>query len=55
LSLGDIADLGIIAITPIVMIVVVTFFGTCAFGRVMKLPGQEPLLGAAGFSICGAY
>lgn len=54
LSLVDIADLGFVAIAAIVVLVVVTFFGTWALGILMRLPGGEPLLIAAGFSICGA-
>ena len=54
LSLGDIAGLGAVAILAIVALVVVTFFGTWALGILMRLPGSEPLLVAAGFSICGA-
>ena len=54
LSLGDIASLGAVAILAIVALVIVTFFGTWALGILMRLPGSEPLLVAAGFSICGA-
>ncbi len=54
LSLGDIAGLGVVAILAIVALVIVTFFGTWALGILMRLPGSEPLLVAAGFSICGA-
>ena len=54
LSLGDIADLGFWAIAAIVALVIVTFFGTWAMGVFMRLPGAQPLLVAAGFSICGA-
>lgn len=54
LSLGDIADLGWASILAIVALVIVTFFATWWFGRMMRLPGHEPLLVAAGFSICGA-
>lgn len=54
LSLGDIAGLGPIAILAIAALVIVTFFGTWALGILMRLPGSEPLLVAAGFSICGA-
>lgn len=54
LSLGDIAGLGAVAILAIVALVIVTFFGTWALGILMRLPGSEPLLVAAGFSICGA-
>ncbi len=54
LSLLDIAGLGWLAILAIVALVIVTFFGTWLFGRMMRLPGRQPLLVAAGFSICGA-
>lgn len=54
LSLLDIAALGWIAILAIVALVIVTFFGTWLFGMFLRLPGREPLLIAAGFSICGA-
>nr|WP_165066576.1 putative sulfate exporter family transporter [Marisediminicola senii] len=54
LSLIDIADLGIVAVVAVIALVVVTFFATWWFGRLMRLPGNEPLLVAAGFSICGA-
>ncbi|MFP7759813.1 YeiH family protein [Marisediminicola sp. LYQ134] len=54
LSLVDIADLGVVAVLAIVALVVATFFATWGFGRAMRLPGDEPLLIAAGFSICGA-
>ena len=54
LSLVDIADLGFVAIAAIVALVIVTFFGTWALGLLMRLPGGQPLLIAAGFSICGA-
>ena len=54
LSLGDIARLGAAAIATTVAITIVTFGVTLALGRLLKLPGREPLLVAAGFSICGA-
>ncbi|PPF50726.1 putative sulfate exporter family transporter [Rathayibacter sp. AY1A1] len=54
LSLIDIAALGWGAILVVVGIVLATFGLTWALGRVLRLPGQEPLLLAAGFSICGA-
>lgn len=53
LSLGDIADLGAITVVSIVALVVLTFFVTWWLGRMLRLPGREPLLVAAGFSICG--
>ncbi|WP_258066530.1 YeiH family protein [Rathayibacter sp. AY2B7] len=54
LSLIDIAALGWGAILVVVGIVLATFGLTWALGRALRLPGQEPLLLAAGFSICGA-
>jgi len=53
LSLGDIVDLGAPTLIAVVVVVVLTFFGTLGMGRLAKLPGDEPLLLAAGFSICG--
>ncbi|TFD79947.1 YeiH family protein [Cryobacterium psychrophilum] len=54
LSLGDIAGLGWLTIVTTVGIVLVTFAGTLALGRLFRLPGDQPLLIATGFSICGA-
>lgn len=54
LSLGDIADLGAITVLSIVALVVLTFGITWWLGRMLRLPAREPLLVAAGFSICGA-
>ncbi|KQQ08015.1 YeiH family protein [Rathayibacter sp. Leaf296] len=54
LSLVDIAALGWAAILVVVGIVLATFALTWALGRALGLPGREPLLLAAGFSICGA-
>lgn len=54
LSLVDLAGLGWIVLALVVGVVVVTFFLTWALGRAFRLPGQQPLLVAAGFSICGA-
>lgn len=54
LSLVDIARLGWLAIVVIVVLVVATFFGTYWLGRLLRLPGDQPLLVAAGFAICGA-
>lgn len=54
LSLVDIASLGWATLVAIVVVVALTFFLTLAVGRLAKLPGDEPLLIAAGFSICGA-
>lgn len=53
LSLTDIAHLGWLAVLAIVALVVVSFVLTWAIARALKLPGDEPVLLAAGFSICG--
>jgi len=53
LSLVDIVELGAPTLVAVVVVVVLTFFGTLLMGRLAKLPGDEPLLLAAGFSICG--
>jgi len=54
LSLVDIAGLGWVVFGLIVAIVLVTFALTLGVGRLLRLPGDQPLLIAAGFSICGA-
>ena len=54
LSLLDIARLGWLVLGLIVAIVLITFFLTLGLGRALRLPGDQPLLIAAGFSICGA-
>jgi uncharacterized integral membrane protein (TIGR00698 family) len=54
LSLFDIAGLGWAAIVVIVLIVGITFAATLGFGKLLRLPGTQPILIAAGFSICGA-
>ncbi|MGO4537011.1 YeiH family protein [Leifsonia sp. 2MCAF36] len=54
LSLGDIAGLGWVAIATTVAVVLLSFAGTFWIGRLMRLPGHQPLLIATGFSICGA-
>jgi uncharacterized integral membrane protein (TIGR00698 family) len=53
LSLGAIADLGAVAILAIVALVGVSFGITWMIAKAFRLPGDEPLLMAAGFSICG--
>ncbi len=52
-SLVDIAGLGWGALLLIVALVGAAFAGTYAICRALRLPGQEPLLIASGFSICG--
>ncbi|MDR6971174.1 putative sulfate exporter family transporter [Leifsonia shinshuensis] len=54
LSLGDIAHLGWVAILTTVAVVLLSFAGTFWIGRLLRLPGHQPLLIATGFSICGA-
>ncbi|QOT18314.1 YeiH family protein [Paenarthrobacter sp. YJN-5] len=54
LSLGDIAALGWQSFALIVAVVLLSFAGTYALGKLFKLPGDAPLLIATGFSICGA-
>ncbi len=53
LSLTDIAGLGVPAILGIVALVVASFAVTLLIGRWLKLEGDQPVLLAAGFSICG--
>ena len=53
LALGDIAALGWAAIVAIAALVVVSFGLTYGIARAFRLPGDEPVLLAAGFSICG--
>ncbi|MFQ4148855.1 putative sulfate exporter family transporter [Arthrobacter sp. LAPM80] len=54
LSLGDIMDLGWVSVLLIVVVVLLSFAGTLALGKLFKLGGDTPLLIATGFSICGA-
>lgn len=53
LSLGDIAALGWVAILAIVALVGVSFVSTWLIGRLFRLEGDQAVLMAAGFSICG--
>ncbi|WP_407079938.1 YeiH family protein [Arthrobacter zhaoxinii] len=52
-SLVDIAGLGWTALLLIVALVLAAFAGTYVICRLFRLPGDEPVLIAAGFSICG--
>ncbi|MDY0893315.1 YeiH family protein [Frigoribacterium sp. CFBP9030] len=54
LSLVDVAGLGWLTIVVVIAILAATFLVTWALGRWARLPGDQPLLLAAGFSICGA-
>ena len=53
LSLVDIAGLGWVSILAIVALVGLSFAITYGIARMLRLPGDEPVLLAAGFSICG--
>ncbi|ALV47434.1 hypothetical protein MB46_05270 [Arthrobacter alpinus] len=54
LSLSDIMNLGWVSVLLVVAVVVLSFAGTLALGRLFRLGGDTPLLIATGFSICGA-
>ncbi|MDH6112333.1 putative integral membrane protein (TIGR00698 family) [Kitasatospora sp. MAP12-15] len=54
LALGDVLALGWPTLAVVVMVVAATFFGTQWLGRRLGLPGDQPLLIATGFAICGA-
>ena len=53
LSLADVAALGWLAILLIVALVAVSFVITLGIGRLFRLEGDQAVLMAAGFSICG--
>ncbi|MEV0529001.1 putative sulfate exporter family transporter [Streptomyces sp. NPDC050439] len=54
LSLDDVLGLGWATVLMVLGVVAATFFGTWWLGRRMGLPGDQPLLIATGYSICGA-
>ncbi|WP_377274100.1 YeiH family protein [Peterkaempfera sp. SMS 1(5)a] len=54
LALGDVLSLGWQTLAVVVAVVAATFLGTRRLGRLLGLPGDQPLLIAAGFAICGA-
>ena len=54
LALGDVLALGWPTLVVVLVVVAATFFGTQWLGRRMGLPGDQPLLIATGFAICGA-
>jgi uncharacterized integral membrane protein (TIGR00698 family) len=53
LSLTSIAALGWVAIVAIVVLVAISFGITYSIARLFRLEGDQPVLLAAGFSICG--
>jgi uncharacterized integral membrane protein (TIGR00698 family) len=54
LSLSDVAGLGWATVAMVLAVVTATFAGTYWLGRWLGLPGDQPLLVATGYSICGA-
>ncbi|MDH6695641.1 putative sulfate exporter family transporter [Streptomyces griseoviridis] len=54
LSLDDVLGIGWATVAMVLGVVAATFFGTWWLGRKMGLPGDQPLLIATGYSICGA-
>ncbi|MFE6055474.1 YeiH family protein [Kitasatospora sp. NPDC056446] len=54
LSLGDVLGLGWATVAMVLAVVAATFAGTLWLGRRLGLPGDQPLLVATGYSICGA-
>lgn len=54
LSIVDIMELGWTTFGIVIAVVALSFVGTYGLGRLFRLPGDAPLLIAAGFSICGA-
>ncbi|MBW5425484.1 putative sulfate exporter family transporter, partial [Streptomyces sp. BG9H] len=54
LGLDDVLGLGWASVVMVLGVVAVTFFGTWWLGRRMGLQGDQPLLIATGYSICGA-
>ncbi|HEY8295973.1 MAG TPA: putative sulfate exporter family transporter, partial [Micrococcaceae bacterium] len=54
LSLGDVIGLGWRTAALVVAVVLLSFAGTYALGKLFRLKGDAPLLIATGFSICGA-
>ncbi len=53
LVLADVAALGALGVGAIAGLVVLAFVVTYGIARALRLPGDEPVLLAAGFSICG--
>lgn len=54
LVLNDLLGLGWQTLAVIAGVVLLSFGGTWALGKLFRLPGDAPLLIATGFSICGA-
>ncbi|MEU8773048.1 putative sulfate exporter family transporter [Streptomyces sp. NPDC048606] len=54
LGLDQVVRLGWATVAMVGAVVAATFFGTIWLGRRLGLPGDQPLLIATGYSICGA-
>ncbi|MER7844664.1 putative sulfate exporter family transporter [Kitasatospora sp. NPDC096077] len=54
LSLDDVLGLGWATVAMVLTVVAATFAGTLWLGRKLGLPGDQSLLVATGYSICGA-
>ena len=54
LSVGDVLGLGWATVVMVFAVVAATFFGTVWLGRKLGLRGDQPVLIATGYSICGA-
>lgn len=54
LGLGDVLGVGWETVAMVLVVVAATFSGTWWLGRRLGLPGDQPLLIATGYSICGA-
>ncbi|GAB3052793.1 putative sulfate exporter family transporter [Sediminivirga luteola] len=54
LSLGDVAGLGVAGIGAVIGLVILAFALIWLLGRLFRLPHDESLLIASGYSICGA-
>ncbi|MFC7303842.1 YeiH family protein [Streptomyces monticola] len=54
LGVGDVLGLGWVTLVMVLGVVFATFFGTLWLGRRLGLPGDQPLLVATGYAICGA-
>ncbi|MGP3975497.1 YeiH family protein [Streptomyces sp. 8N114] len=54
LALSDVLGLGWATVAMVVCVVAATFFGTVWLGRRLGLRGDQPVLVATGYSICGA-
>lgn len=53
LSIATIVSLGWVTIVLVVALVAGSFLATWGIARLLRLPGRQPLMMAAGFSICG--